>query len=363
MRVAVAYCLLLGAPAVAGVFSPAEPCPFEVVNGVAKPLPHSRFKSLLNELRFISNGTLPEFDEIDTPNGKQRIPTPRGRTLARVGEMAARRAQLTPDERLTHSADLIRLGQTLGQHFAELKSVTKALPADYRLEANYAHAQTSSGDWSGTQRMFDDNVFELGPPTAMSGMNSDQLKWVLAVEKGAYRKWLRAREVDSRRTPGTEIDLYPLFPGVTFTGTELPSAVKEKLPADAVAVVQQLALWSPTDNGLLWLLAELYAAHGQLREADDTFFMCTWGAGLTGKKLMEHRRIVKSAVDKLPPPAPEVLTPTATGNPDPGPDGGFFDVFDPNKLWLIGGGFGLIVVALLALQVRAIIRRQGRRVG
>lgn len=358
MRVAVACCLLLCAPAAAGVFSPAEPCPFEVVGGVAKPLPHARFKSLLNELRFAMNPALPEFEEIDTPNGKQRIPTPRGRAMTRVRELAAKLPRLTPDERLTHAADLIRTG-TLGKEFAALKKLTGERPREYRLAANYAHAETLAGNWSVAVRGFEDHVLELDPPAELTGTTPEQLKWLLAVEKGAYRKWLRARLTDSGRKAGTDGDAYPLFPGVTFTGTELPEAEMAKLPADAVAVVQQLALWSPTDTGLLWLLAELYAATGQPRAADDAFDMCTWGAGMTGqKKLMDHRKRVKSAVEKLPPPAPEVLTPKPAE-----PDGGFFDVFDPDKLWLIGGGFGLIVVALLALQVRAVVRRKGRRVG
>lgn len=360
MRAAVVCCLLLCGPATAGVFSPAEPCPFEVANGVAKPLPHGRFKSLLNERRFQLNPALPEYEEIDTPAGKQRRPTPRGQALARVREMAARLPQLTPDERLTHSADLIHTG-TLGREFAALKKLTGERPRDYRLAANYAHAETLVGNWSVAARGFEDHVLELDPPTEPAGTKPDQLQWLLSVEKGAYRKWLRARLADAGRKAGTDGDVYPLFPGVTFGGHELPPAEKAKLPADAVAVVQQLALWSPTDTGLLWLLAELYAATGQLREADDAFDMCTWGAGMTGqKKLMEHRKEVKSAVDKLPPPAPEILTPTG---PPPEPDAGFFGVFDPNKLWLVGGGFGLVVVALLTLQVRAIVRRKGRRIG
>lgn len=360
MRVAVLFVCVMCGHAAAGVFSPAEPCPFEVANGVAKPLPHGRFKSLLNERRFELNPVLPEFEEIDTPAGKQRIPTPRGRALARVREFAAKLPQLTPDERVAYSADLIRTG-TLGREFAELKRLTKERPLDYRLAANYAHAETLAGNWSVAVRWVEDHLLELDPPGEVPGTNAEQLKWLLAVDRGLYRKWLRARAAEAGRKSGADGDVYPLFPGVTFGGSELPDAEKAKLPADAVAVVQQLALWSPTDTGLLWLLAELYAANGQLREADDAFDMCTWGAGMTGqKKLMDHRTAVKSAVEKLPPPTPEVLTPT--GAPAE-PDGGFFDVFDPTKLWLVGGGFGLIVVALLALQVRAVVRRKGRRIG
>lgn len=353
-RFALLAILFLAAPATAGVYGPNEPCPFEVVGGVAKPLPHPKFKSLRNERLAELNPAIPESQEIDTPAGKQTLLTPRGKAMARVRELTAKLPRLTPAERLALSADLVRTG-TLGKEFAALKRLTGERPRDYLLAANSVHAETEAGNWGLAVRNFEDHVLELDPPTELPGTSAEQLKWMWTVDKQRYQKWLRTRRADAVRKSSPDDDPYPLFAGVAFTGSELP---KGKLPADAVAVVQQLALWSPTDAGLLWLLAEVYAATGMLREADDAFDMCTWGAGLTGRKvLMDHRRLVKAEVEKLPPPEPEVLTLTPVEPPPPEDDGDLFALIPRGKLLLFGGIFLAVTVVLLALQVRLWLKR------
>ena len=47
----------------------------------------------------------------------------------------------------------------------------------------------------------------------------------------------------------------------------MTDAERKKLPANAVAVVQQLALWLPADGRLLWQLGELANVHGDVRTA------------------------------------------------------------------------------------------------
>ncbi len=330
-----------------------------MAGGIAKPLPHAKFKSLLNDRRGELNPALPEFEEIDAAGGKQSQATARGKAMARVRELSAKVDRLTPAERLALSADLVRTG-TLGKEFAALKRVNGERPRDYRLAANFAHAETLTGNWPVAARGFEDHVLELDPPTDLPGHSPEQLTWVLAVDKKQYHRWLRVRLADAGKKGSTDDEPYPLFAGVTFAGAELPPAEKAKLPADAVAVVQQLALWSPTDTGLLWLLAEVYAATGLLREADDALDMCTWSAGMTGpKRLMEHRKSVRAAVEKLPPVTDDILpTPPAPAEED----GGLFALVPRERLFLFGGVFAAFAVALLALQVRA-WRRRGRPVG
>lgn len=349
--------LFFTGPALAGVYDPNEPCPFEVTGGVAKPLPHPKFKSLRNE-RLAELNPDPknkESEEIDTPAGKQTRLLPRGKAMKQVRELSAKLPRLTPAEQLALSAALVRTG-TLGKEFAALKRLTGERPRDYRLAANFVHAETETGNWGVAVRNFEDHVLELDPPRELPGTSADQLKWVLSLDKrdgrqlSYYQKWLRARRTEAARKSSPDDDPYPLF-DVTFTGSELP---KGKLPADAVAIVQQLALWSPADAGLLWLLAEVYAANGMLREADDAFNMCTWGSGLTGRKmLMDHRRLVMAEVEKLPPPTPEVLilTPVEAPKP-PDDDGGVFALVSRGKLLLFGGIFLAFAVILLVLQVR-----------
>lgn len=358
----VAVVIAVASPAAAGVYSPAESCPFEVAGGVAKPLPHPKFKSLLNDRRAELNPALPETEEIDTPDGKRQRLTERGRAMTRVRELSAKVTRLTPAERLALSADLVRTG-TLGKEFALLKRVTGERPRDYLIAANYVHAETLAGNWGVAVRNFEDHVLELDRPTELPGTGGEQLAWMLGVDKKYYRPWLRVRRTEAARKGQSDGDPYPLFDGVTFTGSELSAEEKAKLPADAVAVAQQLVLWNPTDTGLLWLLAEVYAATGRLREADDAFDMCTWGAGMTGQKaLMEHRRSVKAAVEKLPPPGDDLVIPPLAP-PDPVDDGGVFAVVPRDKLLLFGGLFLAFAVGLLVLQVRAWRKRRGRTGG
>ena len=78
---------------------------------------------------------------------------------------------------------------------------------------------------------------------------------------------------------------------------------------DAVAIVQQLLLWFPTDVRLYWLLAELYAAEGDIDAANTIFDECVGGLAHGNRKmLMDHRYAVKAAIaardeaNKPPPP-------------------------------------------------------------
>lgn len=354
MKAVVALLLAVGSPVMAGVYGPHEPCPFEVAGGVAKPLPHPEFKSLRNDRIAELNPKSSEADEIDTPAGKRSLLTARGRAMARVRELSARVRELSPADRLALSADLVRTG-TLGKEFAALKQLTRERPNDFLLAANYVHAETLTGNWAVAARNFEDHVLDLDPPTALPGTPADRLAWMVAVDRTYYRKWLGLREADAdprRKRSLEDAVVYPLFPGVTFTGEELSDAEKAKLPADAVAVAQQLALWSPNDTGLLWLLAEVYAATGRTREAADAFDMCTWGAAMTGpKQLMAHRRVTKAAADKLSVPEPE---------PD---EDGLFAVIPRDKLLIFGGVFAVLALALLTLQIRSWCRPRGRSSG
>jgi hypothetical protein len=68
-------------------------------------------------------------------------------------------------------------------------------------------------------------------------------------------------------------------------------------PADAVALVQQLALWLPADGRLLWQLAELANAHGDLRTAASISDGCVSELGMTDPELRRRRSELRSAAD------------------------------------------------------------------
>jgi hypothetical protein len=69
------------------------------------------------------------------------------------------------------------------------------------------------------------------------------------------------------------------------------------LPDDAVALVQQLALWLPADGRLLWQLAELAGANGDVTTAAAILDGCVTEFGLRNAQLREHRRAFRSAAD------------------------------------------------------------------
>ena len=80
-----------------------------------------------------------------------------------------------------------------------------------------------------------------------------------------------------------------------------------KLPPDAVAVVQQLLLWFPSDVRLYWLLAELYAADGQLAEAQSILDEVAWSRQYGNRtKLMDHRAAVTAEAEARRPKPPDV---------------------------------------------------------
>src|SRR5207244_12411947 len=73
----------------------------------------------------------------------------------------------------------------------------------------------------------------------------------------AQLKLVRLRQKEPKNTLAID-DLF---------GIPIGPEARKKLPADDVAVVQQLAVWLPGDGRLLWLLAELADAHGDVRTA------------------------------------------------------------------------------------------------
>jgi hypothetical protein len=109
------------------------------------------------------------------------------------------------------------------------------------------------------------------------GWQEEHLAWFEKVER--YQgKLLASRERDPPPKPGVYKPLGDDLDAIFDTGGKpvrfinekgafevgrIAKAEKDKLPPDAVRVVQQLLLWMPDDFRLWWLLAELYNADGQ----------------------------------------------------------------------------------------------------
>jgi tetratricopeptide (TPR) repeat protein len=192
---------------------------------------------------------------------------------------------------------------------------------------------------------------DFPPPAAWADAFGYSPTWIKTVERAQLKLLrLRLREAGSRpegrQGPPPNVDeLFParfVAPGVAYEAGKIADAEKAKLPADAIAVVQQLLLWMPEDTRLYWLLGELYNARGDLEAADVIFDACVGSRGFGSPALREHRRLVKEALAAQAPPAP----PTHDWKPTEG------------KLLVVGVASGLILFALAYFQVRQLVRRR-----
>ncbi len=323
--------LLVPSIASAGVYATAEPCPFAIKpDGTAeelsfKPDKSGRFKQELTKYELILN------PEKKSPE--------RDAVLARLAKDAP------PADR---AADLIRLGR-LDDALNLLEPRTRDRVPDFRVLANLAHAYAVRGDYPDALRKHAAAWLDAEFPTELPGTTAAQLKWLKRVEKDFYPRWLKLHRDRSEKkgSPDAE-EVLPLFEG--------------KPPADAIAITQQLLLWSPSDTQLLWLLAELYAADGRLREAEKIFDDCAWSRSYSNRKLlMAHREAVRRAVAALPPPVEESLVLPTT--PDkPKKEATLEDIgLSENSLIAFGAVFGSLAVLLIALQIRAIRRRSRKQ--
>src|SRR5262249_35813266 len=87
----------------------------------------------------------------------------------------------------------------------------------------------------------------------------------------------------------------------TFEPGTIAAEERKKLPANAVAIVQQLALWLPADTRLLWQLADLANAYGDIRMAAAIFDGLVTDFAQTAPELRQRRQQMKALTDALQP--------------------------------------------------------------
>ncbi len=182
----------------------------------------------------------------------------------------------TADETADLGALYVRLGET-GKAIALLRPAQRTFPNHFQIAANLGTAWQLNGDLQQAVTCLEQSV-RLAPG-----------KFLQAEEY--HLKLVRSR---LKKTDGLD-DLF----GIRFVGDKgeyepgrLAEAEKKKLPAKAVAVAQQLALWLPGDPKLLWQLAELANAYGDTRNA----------AAHDGRL----RHAVRPQPSRLAPPSPAV---------------------------------------------------------
>jgi hypothetical protein len=201
-------------------------------------------------------------------------------------EKRARDHKLTPDETADLGALYLRLGEP-GKAVDLLRSAQREHPEHFRIAANLGTAWQLQGDLDQAALSLQQAV-RLAPG-----------KWQKAEE---YQlKLVRLRKDQPRDAQGLD-DLF----GVQFVSDKgeyepgkLAAEQVKKLPSDAAAITQQLALWLPADGRLLWQLGELAAIHGDVKAAAQIMDGCVTEFGMSERELRRHRQLARAAADAL----------------------------------------------------------------
>jgi hypothetical protein len=212
----------------------------------------------------------------------------RGQYLKSAGELetAQRSRALTADEWADLGAVYIRLGN-INKALEMLRKAQEAHPKHFTILANLGTAWQLHGDLAQATLALKQAVM-LAPG-----------KHLLAEQYHFKLVQLRLKE------PADRQELDDLF-GVRYEGEggkfqpgKMAEAQKKKLPAKVAAVMQQLCLWLPNDGRLLWQLAEIANAYGDIQLAANMMDGCVVQLGMKHKELRQHREILRDAAAKL----------------------------------------------------------------
>ena len=288
----------------AGPYNPAERVPFAVgPDGTAAALSFAEDGSGQFRQLFTTRS-----NELDANPLRAENPD-RQKVLDRI---AARQsggpADLPPAELAGLATDLVRVGKS-DDALNLLAPRSRDRSPDFRVLATLAHVYATRGEWTDALRWHQAAFLDAEFPDDLAGTTAEQRQWLQHVERDYYRRWLRVHRdrAASGQSP-TDEPIFPLFDGVSFVNEageyepgSLAAADRAKLPADAIAVVQQLLLWDPTDTALYWLLAELYAADGQFRQAGIIFDESANGRQFSNRAVfMAHRAAVRDTRAAMP---------------------------------------------------------------
>jgi len=197
----------------------------------------------------------------------------------------ARERALTADEAADLGALHVRLGD-VDQAVAVLRAAQRLHPNHFQIAATLGTAWQLQGDLDQAAVCLQQAV-RLAPGK-------------LQRAEEYHLKLVRLR----RQKPDPQA-LDDLF-GVRYVGDDgkyqpgkIGEAERKKLPSDAAAVVQRLALWLPADGRLLWQLAELAGAHGDVKTAASIMDGCVTEFGMRSSELLRHRRLARAAAGQL----------------------------------------------------------------
>jgi hypothetical protein len=207
-----------------------------------------------------------------------------------VLEKASRERKLNADEQADLGALYMRLGNP-AKAVEILRVAQREHPNHFHIVANLGTAWQLQGD------------LEQAAESLKLAVRLAPGKLVKAEEYQLKLVRLRQKEKTGLQ------DLDDLF-GIRYVGEGKGDAAKyvpgridpdqrKKLPSDAVAIVQQLALWLPADPRLLWQLAELAGANGDVKTAAAMMDGCVTEFNLRQAELKVHRQAMRDAADAL----------------------------------------------------------------
>ncbi len=205
-------------------------------------------------------------------------------------EKIGRERKLTAEESADLGAIYIRLGE-IGKAVEILRTAQRGHPNHFRIAANLGTAWQLQGDLE-QAAVYLQQAVRLAPGK-------------LQKTEEYHLKLVRLRQRASKpgsRGPGLGLD--DLF-DVRFTGEngkyqpgKLAASERKNLPTEAVAIVQQLALWLPADGPLLWQLAELANAHGDVKITAAIMDGCVTEFGMSAAGLRQHRQLIRAAAEE-----------------------------------------------------------------
>ena len=221
-----------------------------------------------------------------SPNAPTSLLRDQYREAAAKLEKAAGQRVLTADESADLGALYVRLGRPT-KAVEVLRAAQRVHPEHFRTVANLGTAWQLQGDLGEAARTLQEAV-RLAPPK-------------LRPFEEYHLKLVRLRAKEGRDAQGLD-DLF----GVRYVGEsgqpvagKIAPVERKKLPADAVAIVQQLALWLPADGRLLWQLGELANAHGDARTAAAILDGCVTEFGMGSPDLRKRRQIYRAEADRI----------------------------------------------------------------
>jgi tetratricopeptide (TPR) repeat protein len=226
------------------------------------------------------------------PPAGQAAAGPRARYQAEADRLAklAGTRKLTADEAADLGALYVRLGE-VAKALEVLRPAQREHPEHFHLAANLGTAWQLHGDLD---------------------QAASALRLAARLAPGKYQKGeeLHLKLVRLRaRQPADAQELDDLF-GVRFVGPSgkyepgrLAPEDRKKLPLEAAALVQWLALTLPSDGRLLWQMAELAGTEGEVTVAAAMMDGCVTEFGMRSAELRAHRQAMRAAADERQRPA------------------------------------------------------------